>query len=165
MKHITIIVASGNKNLELGHSFENALRDSGATPRLLNLVDVEIPLYTTKTIERGIPQTILDESSLLKKTEGLVVIAPEYNGGIPPTLTNFIAWISQSSKDWRECFNDKPAVIATHSGSGGINVLVSMRTQLAYLGVNVLGRQIHTHFSKALNKDSLDAVVSKLLQS
>ncbi|RAP35404.1 NADPH-dependent oxidoreductase [Candidatus Marinamargulisbacteria bacterium SCGC AAA071-K20] len=166
MKNITIIIASKNKNLELAHAFESALTAANVPVRLLNLVDTDMPLYTPKTDkEHGVPQSILDEAALLKKTNGFVVIAPEYNGGIPPVLTNFLAWVSRSSEDWRDCFNGKPAVIATHSGGGGINVLVSMRTQLAYLGVNVIGRQIHTNFSKALSQDSLDAVVSQLITS
>jgi chromate reductase, NAD(P)H dehydrogenase (quinone) len=166
MKQITIITASDNKNLDLAKSFEEALSSAGASPRILNLVDLDMPLYTPKNDkEMGVPKSISDEAGLLKDIDGLVVIAPEYNGGVPPVLTNFLAWVSRSSEDWRESFNNKPAVIATHSGGGGINVLVAMRTQLAYLGVNVIGRQIHTNFSKPLSKESLDAVISQLLKN
>ena len=68
------------------------------------------------------------------------VIAPEYNGSIPPVLSNAIAWLSVRD-DFRALFNDAIAM-ATVSGSGGMELLVSLRIQLTHLGAQVVGRQL-----------------------
>jgi hypothetical protein len=37
-----------------------------------------------------------------------------------------------------------------------------MRQQLSYLGANVIGRQLHTNYSKELSADSLNGCLSQL---
>jgi hypothetical protein len=39
-----------------------------------------------------------------------------------------------------------------------------MRMQLAYLGMNILGRQIHTTLQKALEEKSLEIVCDQLIR-
>ena len=41
------------------------------------------------------------------ESSGLIICAPEYNGSIPPIITNMIAWISVSTDNWRDGFNKK----------------------------------------------------------
>ena len=62
--------------------------------------------------------------------------------------------MSRSGEDWRDVFNGKSALIATHSGGGGAHVLMAMRHQLSYVGMNVLGRQLLTNYGKQLNDES-----------
>ena len=51
--------------------------------------------------------------SLYNKAESFVFVSPEYNGGVPPALTNIIAWVSRlGGKDWRKSFNGKAAALA-----------------------------------------------------
>jgi NAD(P)H-dependent FMN reductase len=95
----------------------------------------------------------------------MIFISPEYNGSTPPVFTNSLAWVSRTGKEWRGIFNRKTAVIATHSGSGGAHVLMSMRLQLSYLGMNVLGRQILTHYTKELNQETLMDILDQLILS
>ena len=61
-------------------------------------------------------------ASIMKKfikASGFIICAPEYNGSIPPVLTNIIAWLSVMGDDWRLVFNGKIGLLATHSGGGG----------------------------------------------
>lgn len=165
MKKISIIAASNGMNLTLANKFQEELTAQGASCVVYDLAEQDLPLYSPKRQkEEGIHDDILKLTEEFKATDAFVFVAPEYNGGLPPTLTNLIAWVSVCTKDWREAFNDKSAVIATHSGGGGMNLLAMMRVQLAYIGLNVLGRQVHTHYKKALNEDSLKAVCSNLLK-
>src|SRR5690606_11839029 len=102
--------------------------------------------------------------TVIEKAHGFVFIAPEYNGSTPPVFNNFLAWLSRSSKEWRYFLNGKPAALATFSGGGGFNVLLAMRTQLAFIGMNVLGRQVLTHSNKALDDKTLESVTNELLK-
>ncbi|MGI0479657.1 NADPH-dependent FMN reductase [Geminocystis sp. CENA526] len=163
--NIAIIVASNNNNLALAKELNTIALEMGQKTQIINLVEEILPLYTPKVqAEDGIPEKVLELSAILKDSDGMVFVAPEYNGSMPPTLNNSIAWLSVSSKDWRECFNGKPAVIATHSGSGGQYVLLAIRTQLSYLGMNVVGRQLITNFNKPLNLDSAREVMAQLIK-
>lgn len=161
---ISIIVASNNKNLELAHQLNKLAMEMGQVTQIIDLTEEDLPLYTPKVqAQFGIPAQVQSLSQTLINTEGMIFVAPEYNGGIPPVLTNAIAWLSVSGDDWRRCFNGKPAMIATHSGSGGQYVLLAMRSQLSYIGMNVVGRQIITNYQKALNIDSAKEVISQLI--
>jgi len=162
---ISIIVASNNKNLALAQELNKIALEMGQQPQIIDLVEEDLPLYTPKNQALyGIPSTVKALADTLINTEGMMFVAPEYNGGIPPVLTNMIAWLSVSGEDWRGCFNGKPAMIASHSGSGGQYVLLSLRSQLSYIGMNVVGRQIITNNNKPLNLDSAREVIKQLIR-
>jgi NAD(P)H-dependent FMN reductase len=163
--NISIIVASNNKNLELAQELDGIAQEMGQTTTIIDLVEQELPLYTPKAQEeKGIPENILELAEVFTKSKAMIFVAPEYNGGIPPALTNIIAWLSVSGDDWRACFNGKSAMLATHSGGGGQYVLLAMRTQLSYIGMNVVGRQIITNYKKPFNPDSARGVIQQLIK-
>lgn len=164
-KEIIIITASEVKNLELANRFKDLFQEKLVKTSIINLVDLDLPLYSSRT-EGNFSGEKLLENFLphLERAKGYVFIAPEYNGSTPPVFNNFLAWLSRSHKDWRKFLNSKPAAIATFSGGGGFNVLLAMRTQLAFIGMNVLGRQILTHTNKQLDEKSLIAVSDELLR-
>ena len=163
MKKVAIICASSNKNKELAASIAAELEQQKAATQTILLDELGWELYSTPKEAHGLPEGVGEMAENLKAVDAMVFVAPEYNGGVPPCLPNFLAWISRSSKDWRGCFNGKPAAIGTHSGSGGIQALIAMRTQLSYLGMNVLGRQIHTHMKKPLSPETLTQIASQLV--
>ena len=99
----------------------------------------------------------------LHASNGYVFLAPEYNGGIPPIFTNFLAWVSRSSKDWRECFNGKTGIIGTFSGGGSGYILSALRMQLSYIGMNILGRQVLTHAAKPMDEQFVLLTCEQLL--
>jgi chromate reductase len=162
MKKLAVIVASTGKNLELGEKIKSHAIETGFEAEVINLVELDLPLYSTESEQKGIPPKAVELTKKVSHADSLVVISPEYNGGIAPTLNNAIAWISRGSEDWREAFNGKPAIIATHSGSGGMHALMAMRMQLSYIGMNVLGRQLQTNYSKELSIESLDCCLKQL---
>ena len=161
MKKITILTASQGKNAELGQKIKE-IAEKKFNCELIDLVELNLPLYSEAEEEKGVPKNAKDLSFSLSSSEGLIVIAPEYNGSFPPSLNNAICWISRSGKDWREAFNEKTTLIATHSGGGGQHVLMAMRQQLSFLGANVLGRQLLTNYNKELNIDSLHQCLAQM---
>lgn len=162
MKKITILVSSKGKNVDLGNAISEEISKRNISSELINLVDLDLPLYTTEEEVNGIPDNAKKLASHLKECQSFVVVAPEYNGSVPPVLINAISWVSRTGDDWREAFNGKMALIATHSGGGGAHVLMALRSQLSFVGANVIGRQILTNYSKELNIDSLKSCIDQL---
>lgn len=164
-KEIVIITASTVKNLELALKFQESLNSMEANATIINLVDLDLPLYTSKSEGQHKAMDLLkDELPFIEKAAAFVFLSPEYNGSTPPVLTNFLAWLSRTSKDWRQHLNGKHVAIGTFSSGTGLNVLQTMRTQLSFMGMNVLGRQIVTTSAKALDEKSLLAVCTELLK-
>ena len=158
-----IISATRNNNFKLA----NGLLEVGESLKMniehICLEDFELPVYTPTLEANGIPENALKLTEVLSNARSLVLCAPEYNGSMPPIVNNAIAWISRSgTEDWRAAFNQKPSIVATHSGGGGLKVTQSMRAQLEHLGAIVLPRPIITNFQKALNTDSAKAILSQL---
>lgn len=158
---ITILVASNGKNLELASEFESELKALGGTVSVIDLVDLELPLFTPNATDT--PNAITGLIPELIATTGLMVISPEYNGSTPPVLNNFIAWVSRTGPDFRAIFNGKPVGIASYSG-GGTNILQVMRMQFAYLGANVIGRQVMANSSKPAQKESILSLSAELVR-
>ncbi|MBC76039.1 MAG: NADPH-dependent FMN reductase [Halobacteriovoraceae bacterium] len=165
MSDVVILAGSNNKNLELANEFEKHFTAKSVKSTVLDLVSLNLPLYTPTEEVRGIPKAVLQYKELMDNAKGFVFVVPEYNGGVPPVVTNFIAWISRSGdQDWRSTFNAKPAGIASFSGSGGVQALVSLRTQLSYIGLNVIGRQVRATFKEGLNSADLEGVGDLLIE-
>ncbi len=158
-----IISATRNNNHKLAQSLEKTAKELEMETRLICLEDYDLPVYTPTVEGKGIPEVAKTLTTLFCEAKSLTFCAPEYNGSIPPIVNNAIAWISRSGdEDWRGAFNGKPAVVATHSGGGGLKVTQAMRAQLEHLGSIVLPRPIVTNFSKELNPDSAVAILGQL---
>ncbi len=163
MSDVLIIAASNNKNLELANLFKENLNTLKVESEILDLAGLELPLYSPIAESRGIPSHVNELLKKLEASKGFVFVSPEYNGGVPPTLSNFVAWVSRAGgDDWRKSFNAKPAAIASFSGGGGFQLLMALRMQLSYIGLNVIGRQVQASYRSALNPLDVEAV-SELL--
>jgi len=165
MKKLAILVSSLVKNIELAQQLESEVRHQGAQVEVLNLVELDLPMYTSALEdEKGIPLEVQDLTYKLAACDGFIMVAPEYNGSMPPVLSNTIAWVSRTGDDFRAVFNQKFIALATHSGGGGHKVMEAMRSMFAYLGANVLSREIITNFSKPYNEKTGKKVVEELLK-
>ncbi|MBT5954970.1 NAD(P)H-dependent oxidoreductase [bacterium] len=163
MKQITILLSSQGQNAKVADAFNLELKKHNNASSIIDLVSLDLPLYSGKEHKKnGIPKRVSNCIQLLNETDAFIFVAPEYNGGIPPVLSNFIAWISVSQKDWRGAFNNKPAVISSFSASCGHHMLSSLRTQLSHIGMNVLGREITASFKKELNLESVEHVCASI---
>lgn len=162
MKTITIIAGSNGKNLVLAKAFEEHLKSLGHKVHVVDVVAHDLPLYSPGQNGKVTGAQVLEPFKEALAADAFVFTGPEYNGGIPPVLTNFIAWASTSAKDWRVHFNSKPAAIATHSGGDGAQFLIMLRLQLSYIGMNVLGRQINVNDRKPVDPATIAEVCRQL---
>ena len=72
--------------------------------------------------------------------------------------------MSVQGHDFRALFNSRPIAIATFSGGGGMELLLSLRIQLTHLGAEVVGRQLLSNYSKPAKDDSIKDLLQRLGQ-
>ena len=165
IKDLIIITASCGKNLELSKKFLEKSIELKVSSEILDLTTLDIPLFNPRIHSKeNIPAAIKEIKKKLFSIEKWVICAPEYNGSIPPILSNFIAWLSISGEDFRDLFNGRPIAIATFSGGIGLELLTSLRIQLVHLGSQVLGRQLLSSYSKEMDAKTIEDIIQKLLQ-
>ena len=136
---VLVITASNGENLKLAQRFVEMAGSLGQSVDLLDLTTIDLPLFTPRAQEQVTPEAIAPLEAQLKAAPRWVICAPEYNGSIPPCLTNAIAWLSVQGDDFRAPFNSRPIAIATFSGCGGMELLPSLRIQPTHLGAEVVG--------------------------
>ncbi len=163
MSKIGILVASSNNNLKLGQRLAQLASEQNVETELINLVDLNLPLYNTIEEEKnGIPETATLLAEKILSLKAFIIVAPEYNGVMPAVLNNAMSWTSRATENWRDAFNEKTVGLATHSGGGGTKVLQAMRIQFQHLGANILARELLTSYEKALNEDSAKNMITQL---
>ena len=104
-----------------------------------------------------------DLTQLLINNKGIILCGPEYNGSSRPIITNAISWVSVSTKNWRDAFNNKVSLIGTSSGGPGTKFLISMKMQLEHLGSIVMPRTINVNSSNPLNKESAKKILNQFI--
>ena len=161
---LLVISASNGENLKLARRFASQASALGHTADVLDLTTVELPVFTPRAQAQGTPHAVSALERQLMAASHWVICAPEYNGSIPPALTNAIAWLSVTGDDFRALFNGRPIAMATFSGGGGMELLVSLRIQLTHLGAQVVGRQLLSNHAKPPQDDSITDLLQRLLQ-
>ena len=121
-------------------------RAAGADVTLIDLRDHPLPLYDGD-LERdeGLPANALELKALFGAHDGLLISAPEYNGGMSGVLKNTIDWISRQGDDDQPlaAYTGKVCGLmsASPGGLGGVRGLAHVRQILTGLGVLVIPQQ------------------------
>ena len=162
--NLLVVTASNGENLKLAKRFVQSSKELGAKPELLDLTTLELPLYNPRSHKsEGIPSSTNALREQMASVPRWVICAPEYNGSIPPVLTSAIAWLSVEGDDFRHLFNGRPIAIASFSGGGGMEVLLSMRIQLTHLGAQVVGRQLMSNYEKPAKDETIKDLIIRLV--
>ena len=156
MRSILIISATKGSNLVLSKKIGEYV---SSDYEIISLEDFIMPLYIPGLKARENNNNIEILSQKFIQSKGFIFCAPEYNGGSPPILTNTITWLSVYTDDWRGVFNNKKAIIATHSGGAGFKFLTSFRSQLEHLGSLVYPRDIVVNKNKKFNPQSVKDIL------
>jgi chromate reductase len=117
----------------LGHLAES-LEAMGHEVRRASGEALRLPLYDA---DLPAQPEVLALQTLLEGVQGLVIVSPEYNAGIPPHLKNAIDWLSTLTPSR---LKGLPVLLAAASPGafGGSRALISWRTTLANLGAIAL---------------------------
>ena len=166
MKKLLIISSTKNSNLELSSNIHNYFKENDKIDcEVISLEDFDLPLYTP-SLEKEykkdnlFPQNISKVRDLICASNAIVWCSPEYNGGVPPIVTNAIAWISRATEDWKEGFKGKHALICSSSGGNGRNFVKGFSMQLGYLGSFVFERSIIRTKAKEVDENEFSSVLN-----
>ena len=80
-----------------------------------------IPLYDGDLEQsEGLPAPVVELKERLVASDGVLLVTPEYNNGIPGVFKNAIDWLSRPASDIPRVFGNKPfAVIGASPGGFG----------------------------------------------
>src|SRR5215475_13438442 len=97
-----------------------------------------IPLYDYDVEAQGLPAAVTQLKDAIVAADGVLLVTPEYNNGIPGVFKNAIDWLSRPSSDVKRVFGGRPfAVIGASPGGFGTTL-----SQAAWLPVlRTLGTQ------------------------
>jgi len=80
----------------------------------------DIPLFNQDLEEEGPPQAVIGFKESVAAADGLLIVTPEYNYGIPAVTKNLIDWASRASTHPGNVLLDKPvSIMAISSSSRG----------------------------------------------
>ena len=158
-----MITATTGTNLELAERFATVAREKGHDATVVDLVEMDLPMFTVA--RSSDPDQTVDVSDLTQQmidADAWIVVAPEYNGSMPPTLNNAIAWLSGDWQKFRKMCTGKPVGLATHSGGGGAHVIMAMRHMFSFIGADVMGRSLTSGRNKEANPETIEAMIDNL---
>lgn len=99
----------------------------------------DIPLYNADIEqEQGIPAAVARLKDEIEAADGLLLVTPEYNKGIPGVFKNVIDWASRPPADGARIFTGKPVALIGAS-PGGFGTVLSQSGWLPVL--RALGTQ------------------------
>ncbi len=162
MVKILVIAASDGKNKELAELWCSVGSEKGHTMSMVDLCAANLPLYTPALDNEGRPEGLSELEDIFGQADAWIVCAPEYNGAMPPTLNNSIAWLSTHGNDFRGLFTGRAVALSTHRGGGGNSLISVMRMQFSYLGCNVVGRTLVSNKNKEANPESMAFILEQL---
>ena len=145
MINLLIISATSQTNLLLANRIANIIDSDKCITNILNVEKYKLPLFNPSTIEGDkikYAKAIKEITNQIVESDGVVICAPEYNGNVPPVLSNVIAWISVTTSYWKDGFKNKNFFIASSSGGQAIRFVNSMQSQLEHLGGKVFDRKL-----------------------
>jgi chromate reductase len=80
----------------------------------------DIPLYDGDVEAAGLPPSVSALKERIVAADGLLLVSPEYNNGIPGVFKNAIDWVSRPAADVPRVFGERPVgVIGATPGRGG----------------------------------------------
>ncbi len=166
MKKITILSATSGQNFLLAKQLENILKNLEVSVKIVNLENFDIPLFMASDYNNYKDDIGTKINYIVKEllnSDGIIVCAPEYNGCIPPIVTNMISWISVSTKNWRDGFINKVSLVASHSGGAANKFNIAMKNQLEHLGSVVFPRFICVNDENPLKENSVRKILKDFI--
>lgn len=99
-----------------------------------------IPLYDGDLeAESGIPDAVESLRDRIKSADGMVLVTPEYNAGMPGVFKNALDWLTRPGSEMKPTFGARPTglVGATPGGWGTAFAQAGALINLRQLGCNL----------------------------
>ncbi|QWU15450.1 NAD(P)H-dependent FMN reductase [Paenibacillus sophorae] len=98
-------------------------------------VDISaIPLYNSDIESHGDPQSVVELKESIRTADGVLIITPEYNMGIPGVLKNALDWASRPARS--SVLIQKPFAIAGATPGGGGTAQSQAQVRQTLLAMN-----------------------------
>ena len=129
---MNIAVVSGSNRPKSGSRktadyIVEALANMGEQSQLFDLHEMNLPLWSQDMWDADSAQVSLwqEYKDKLKEADGLVIIAAEWNGTIPPSLHNFIMHLDRST------VGHKPVlIVGVSAGIGGTYPIAELKSSI-----------------------------------
>jgi chromate reductase len=97
----------------------------------------DLPLFN-EDLEINVPETVTSFKSAIKDVDGIIIVSPEYNSGIPGVLKNALDWASRPRES--AVLSRKPVGLigATPGGLGTAFAQLQIKQVLEAMQVHVL---------------------------
>lgn len=120
-------VREGRKSHSVALYFEKYLKERNVgTIRLIDLKEYDFPIFSERLQYQNPPmEKALQFAEEIKKSDGIILVTPEYNGGYPSSVKNAIDLLYP---EWHR----KPIAISTVSGGSfaGTQAITSLQFSL-----------------------------------
>lgn len=105
----------------------------------LDILDLLLPLYNEDEDGAAAPAQASQFREAIGSSDGLLIVTPEYNHGIPGVLKNALDWASRPYG--RSCLINKPALVISISPAftGGVRAHAQVNETLLSIPAQVLG--------------------------
>jgi NAD(P)H-dependent FMN reductase len=101
----------------------------------------EFPLYNADIEAEGIPAPVIILKDAIAAADGLLMVTPEYNNGVPGVFKNAIDWLSRPGSDIKRVFGGRPVAMIGAS-PGNFGTILSQNAWLPTL--RTLGAELWT---------------------
>lgn len=88
-------IRKGSVNEILRQHMSLKLRDAGVEVTDLSLADFDMPIFNEDLEPDHVPESAGRLAEAFRSHDIVLIITPEYNGGLPPLMVNTIAWLSR----------------------------------------------------------------------
>lgn len=88
-------IRNGSVNEILRRHMSLKLREAGVAVTDLSLADFEMPIFNEDLEPDNVPESAGLLAEAFRTHDIVVLITPEYNGGLPPLVVNTITWLSR----------------------------------------------------------------------
>ncbi|VVD67596.1 NADPH-dependent FMN reductase [Pandoraea pneumonica] len=117
-----------------------------------------IPLYDGDLeASDGIPAAVTTLKDAIAQADGLLLVTPEYNNGMPGVFKNAVDWLSRPPADSARVFRNKPVALMGAS-PGGFGTILSQNAWLPVLRTLQTtpwwqGRMMVSHANQVIDAD------------
>ncbi len=158
---VRVVGISGSlRRTSFSTSLLKVLAEKAAPAIDIQVVTVEnIPLYNEDLDQNPEIPSVAAFKRLIAESDGVLIVTPEYNHGVPGVLKNALDWASRPV--FESCFKNKPVSIISSSKAftGGVRAqyqlretLISMHAHLV-MGPEVVVGGVHAKLAEDVYRD------------
>lgn len=128
-------VRKGRNSHRLALYFDNLINELNlANPEILDLQNYNFPLFNERLKHQESPSPgAVEFADKIRRADGVIIISPEYNGGVPASLKNAVDLLTD---EWK----NKPVAFVTVSDGNfaGTQAIISLQFSLWKLGADTI---------------------------